>query len=390
MDTAAPREAPQGVLASAAAASAAARAWQVLRWYVFSFLLVVAATGCGMVADVQELDKLIIPLFLMAIALSAWYAGPGPGGLSVLLSGMSVAYFFTAPAFSFEIQAADRVYFAVFIVFAALIMGFAAKRRRVEADLRHARDELQAEVNLRAKQSRLLEQRTLELEASNKELEAFAYSTSHDLRAPLRHLVGFSELLRKHAFASMDEKGRRYVTNILEAGQRMGTLIDDLLQFSRIGRAEAQTTLVNLQAVVSEVRKELETETEGRAIEWDVAALPSVYGDRAMLRQAMANLLANAVKFTRTRDLARIAVGTAEGGPDEVVVFVRDNGVGFDMEYKHKLFGVFQRLHGSESFEGTGIGLATVQRILSRHGGRAWGEGRVGEGACFYCAFPRT
>jgi PAS domain S-box-containing protein len=236
-----------------------------------------------------------------------------------------------------------------------------------------------------------LERRGRELEASNKELEAFAYSTSHDLRAPLRHMAGYSELLQKHAASVLDEKSRRYVTMLLESAKRMGALIDDLLAFSRIGRAEARNTLVSLGQLVGEVVGEIQRETEGRRIVWRVGALPDLYGDRSMLRIALVNLISNAVKFTRTRAQAEIEIGCADNGdPGEVVVFVRDNGVGFDMRYVNKLFGVFQRLHRAEAFEGTGIGLATVQRIVARHGGRAWAEGVLDGGATFYFSAPRV
>jgi len=234
-----------------------------------------------------------------------------------------------------------------------------------------------------------LERRSHELEASNRELEAFAYSVSHDLRAPLRHIAAYAELLQKTASATLDERCRRYVAHLLDAAKRMGMLIDDLLAFSRIGRAETRMTLVNLGELAREVVREMERETEGRDVEWTIAEpLPSVHGDRSMLKLALVNLVSNAVKFTRTRPRAVIEIG-CNGGADDVVVFVRDNGVGFDMKYVNKLFGVFQRLHLPEEFEGTGIGLATVQRIIARHGGRAWAEGAVDGGATFHFSLPR-
>src|SRR5262249_15955791 len=234
-----------------------------------------------------------------------------------------------------------------------------------------------------------LERRSRDLEASNKELEAFAYSTSHDLRAPLRHVAGYSELLQKNAFSALDGKSRRYVTMILESDDKVGNLIDDLLAFSRIGRAETQNTFVNLDEVVRDIRRDIERDTQGRDIVWKVGALPTLYGDRSMLRVALVNLVSNAVKFTRPREQAEIEIGSTNGRQDEIVVFVRDNGVGFDMKYTDKLFGVFQRLHRSETFEGTGIGLATVQRIVARHGGRVWAEGTVDGGATFYFSAPK-
>jgi PAS domain S-box-containing protein len=234
-----------------------------------------------------------------------------------------------------------------------------------------------------------LERRSSELEASNKELEAFAYSVSHDLRAPLRHVAAYAELLQKTAGAALDERSRRYVANLLEAGRKMGMLIDDLLAFSRIGRAERRMTRVSLGDLAREVVREIERETEGRDVVWKIAErLPNVHGDRSMLKLALLNLVSNAAKFTRTRPRAVIEIG-CDGGTDDVAVFVRDNGVGFDMKYVNKLFGVFQRLHLSEEFEGTGIGLATVQRIVARHGGRAWAEGVVDGGATFHFSLPR-
>jgi light-regulated signal transduction histidine kinase (bacteriophytochrome) len=171
---------------------------------------------------------------------------------------------------------------------------------------------------------------------------------------------------------------------ILESAKRMGSLIDDLLAFSRIGRAEAHRTLVNLDVVAREAVTEVRAQTAGREIAWTIGDLPSVYGDRSMLRLVLVNLVANAVKFTRTRAPATVQIGCLDKQGDQAVMFVRDNGVGFDMRYIDKLFGVFQRLHAQDEFEGTGIGLATVQRIVHRHGGKVWAEGIVGEGATFY------
>jgi PAS domain S-box-containing protein len=230
--------------------------------------------------------------------------------------------------------------------------------------------------------------RTTELLATNKELEAFAYSISHDLRAPLRHVAGYSELLQKNAAARLDDKSRRYLTLILEASRRMGSLIDDLLAFSRVGRAETRKALVSLDALVKDALDEVRPETGNRDIEWTVRVLPEVHADRAMLRLCLVNLLSNAIKFTRTRPKAKIEIGSLRTADGETSVFVRDNGVGFDMKYADKLFGVFQRLHAADAFEGTGIGLATVQRIVHRHGGRVWAEGVVDGGATLYFAIP--
>jgi PAS domain S-box-containing protein len=222
------------------------------------------------------------------------------------------------------------------------------------------------------------------LEATNKELEAFAYSISHDLRAPLRHLAGFAELLLKRTAGSTDEKSVHYTTMILEAAKRMGILIDDLLGFSRVSRAEVHFSMVDLNQIVQEAVAEVTQDLKDRDIEWKIHSLPKWEGDRSMLRLALINLISNAVKFTRSRAHAEIEIGLSECTQDRIVLFVRDNGVGFDMKYYNKLFGVFQRLHSQDAFEGTGIGLATVQRIVHRHGGDIWAEGTVDAGATFY------
>lgn len=222
----------------------------------------------------------------------------------------------------------------------------------------------------------------------NKDLEAFAYSVSHDLRAPLRHIDGFSDLLRRHLALTLDEKGRRYLDTIAGSAKQMGRLIDDLLAFSRMGRVAIQRTPVPLDDLVRQVLDDMKPDLDGRPILWNIASLPTVSGDSALLRQVLVNLIGNAIKYSSRRDPAVIAIGTVSGGPEEVVIFVKDNGVGFDMQYVHKLFGVFQRLHRAEEFEGTGIGLANVQRIIQRHGGRVWAEGVLDVGATFYCALP--
>ncbi len=452
-----------------------------------------------------------VPLFLFALAVAAWYGGTGAAVLALLLSCLSFDYFFVEPLHTLYISGSDLPYFIVFALFALLVTWFSAVRRRIEGELRQARDNLEIEVAERTQQASLLnlthdtifvrdmsdvitywnrgaqelfgwtaeeaigkrahdllqsvfsapieeiraellrsgrwdgelaktradgtqvvvasrwslrrdeqgrptailetnnditerqrreqeirslneelEKRTAELEAINKELEAFAYSISHDLRAPLRHMAGFTQLLQKHAASLLNERSQRYVTMILESAQRMGNLIDDLLAFSRIGRTETHKTMVSLEQLVEEALTEVRPDTAGRNIVWRIGGLPAWYGDRSMLRLVLVNLISNAVKFTRTRSPAEIEIGCMNQEQDQVVVFIRDNGVGFDMKYIRKLFGVFQRLHPPEAFEGTGIGLATVQRIVHRHGGQAWAEGLVDQGATFYFSLSKS
>jgi PAS domain S-box-containing protein len=468
------------------------------------------ALGLALLAQRYGFHNVEVPLFLFAVAVTTWYAGPRPAALAVVLSIVFFDYFFTEPRYSFYITRSDIPYLVVFISFALLVAWFSAVRRRVEGDLRQARDHLQIEVVERTQQASLLNlthdaifvrdmdflitywnlgaqelygwaaedvigkhshqllqtvfpapledihaellrtgrwegelkrttaqgttvmvaaryalrrdeqarpaavletsnditerkrreqeienlnqelaKRSTELESINKELEAFAYSISHDLRAPLRHMAGFTELLHKKVTALVDEKSKHYIAMILDSAKRMGNLIDDLLAFSRIGRAETQKTLFSLTQLVREALSEVRRDAEGRNIAWKVGALPDFYGDRSMLRLVLVNLISNAIKFTRTRPQAEIEIGCADGNTDDLVVFVRDNGVGFDMKYANKLFGVFQRLHQASEFEGTGIGLATVQRIIHRHGGQVWAEGAIDSGATFYFSAPK-
>jgi light-regulated signal transduction histidine kinase (bacteriophytochrome) len=208
------------------------------------------------------------------------------------------------------------------------------------------------------------------------------------LRAPLRHVLGFVDLLQQDAGSSLSEKNLRHLTSISKAAKRMAILIDDLLAFSRVGREALQKAEVDLEELVRETLGDFQEETKGRKIEWKIQPLPHVQADRALLRMVLVNLMANAVKFTRTRAVAKIEIGCAPNGNAETVIFIRDNGAGFDPKYTGKLFGVFQRLHSTDEFEGTGIGLANVQRIIRRHGGRAWAEGVVDRGATFNFSLP--
>jgi PAS domain S-box-containing protein len=250
---------------------------------------------------------------------------------------------------------------------------------------KRAQDEtkrLNAELELR------VVERTAQLQAANEELGAFSYSVSHDLRAPLRHVQGFVKLLEREAGPALGGKSLEYLTTISQAAKRMGNLIDDLLAFSRIGRAEMQKTEVNLDHLVRETLADFQAESQARNIALNIHPLPVVQADHALLRQVLVNLISNAVKFTATRAEASIEIGSVPSGTGETVIFVRDNGAGFDPQYTVKLFGVFQRLHSQDEFAGTGIGLANVQRIIHRHGGRVWAEGVVDVGATFFFSIP--
>jgi light-regulated signal transduction histidine kinase (bacteriophytochrome) len=234
-----------------------------------------------------------------------------------------------------------------------------------------------------------VEERTAALSAANRDLEGFTYSVSHDLRAPLRQVAGFAEVLDATAGPKLDVTERRALATLRDSARHSGQLMDDLLRFSRMSRQELRTFSVNLASLVQSARDSLAHELDGREVEWTVGPLPTVRGDPSMLLLVWRNLLGNALKYTRGRTPARIEVGSAPGGAQEDVFYVRDNGVGFEMGYADRLFGVFQRLHGTE-FEGTGIGLASVRRIVERHGGRVWAEAVPGHGATFYWAIPRA
>jgi signal transduction histidine kinase len=365
--------------------------------YGFSVVSVAIALGVAFALQHYQFRDVELPVLTVAIAFTTWYAGAGPSVLAVLLSSACFDYFFTEPLYSLDISGRDLPYFFIFVSWAAIVASFSAVRRRIEDSLRQARDNLQVEVEQRrlredeiSKLNQELGKRAAELEATNKELESFAYSVSHDLRAPLRHMVGYSELLQRQASSLLDEKSQRFIRTIIDSAKRMGNLIDDLLAFSRIGRAETKKTEVDLGQLVEEVVAEIGQDTKSREIAWKIGALPVCYGDRSMLRLVVVNLVSNAVKFTRMRRPAEIEIGCVDRNKKEVELFVRDNGAGFDMQYVNKLFGVFQRLHLPEQFEGTGIGLATVQRIIQRHGGKVRGEGAVDQGATFYFSLPKA
>ena len=235
--------------------------------------------------------------------------------------------------------------------------------------------------------NRILKQHVVRLELANEEMETFSYSVSHDLRAPLRHMRGFMELLQKRMEDQLDEKSRNYAVLISEAAKKMEQLINDLLALARLGRLELQKGEVNISNLVKEIIEQVSEETMGRDITWKLGELPVVLGEKSLLKLVLVNLISNSVKFTSTRPRAKIEIGCRKEGSEDVF-FIIDNGVGFNMDYVDRLFGVFQRLHPESEFEGTGIGLANVRRIISLHGGRTWAESSLGLGATFYFTIP--
>lgn len=266
------------------------------------------------------------------------------------------------------------LFFSIFVVL--LLMNIARQRRREIEDRR-----------LRIKLEKRVRERTEQLQATNEELESFSYSVSHDLRSPLRAVEGFSLILEEDYGDRLDEEGKRVLTVVRDNAKKMNALIDDLLTFSRLGRQPLQTSNINMKQLVNSVYKEIQSQTETESVKFVVGELPDAQGDYSLLKQVWLNLLSNAVKYSSEKSDPVIEVqGWIEG--EEIVYSVKDNGAGFDMEYYNKLFVVFQRLHKAEGFPGTGVGLAIILRIIVRHGGRVWAEGKKGEGATFYFTLP--
>jgi light-regulated signal transduction histidine kinase (bacteriophytochrome) len=252
----------------------------------------------------------------------------------------------------------------------------------IAADLRSAI------IGIVLRRAEKLAQISEKLQQTNSELASFSYSVSHDLRAPFRHITGFADLLEKRVGATLDETSLRYLHTVRNSAKYAGTLVDNLLSFSQMGRAHLRHSSVDMNRLMRDTIQELSGEIDKRTVHWNIQTLPPVHGDPEMLRLVVRNLLSNAVKYTRAREVAKIEAGARDDG-SEIIFWVRDNGVGFDMRYVEKLFGVFQRLHSNEEFEGTGIGLANVRRIVGRHGGRTWAQGEVDHGSTFYFSLPK-
>ena len=270
---------------------------------------------------------------------------------------------------------------AVFVAIVLLLRLLSMQRQLAGAKRQMERISLELEHRV--------EERTAQLNATIRELEAFSYSISHDMRAPLRAIDGFSQMLQDDYNDKLDSEGKRLIEVIRNNTLNMGRLIDGLLAFSRLGRQQMESAPLSMSDLVKDAIEEVRTSIDGRNVEFRVSALPDVTGDRVLLRQVLINILSNAVKFSRDRNPAIIEIGSTVE-TDRNIYYVRDNGVGFDSQYAEKMFGVFQRLHAATEFEGTGLGLAIVQRIVQRHGGKVWAEGRPSAGATIYFAFPKT
>lgn len=325
----------------------------------------------------------LFPLYLMPVALAAWNARLKPTLFVSLLAGAMIVF----KIYLTREQYADALYWYwdAAVKFTLLqMMAYGLWRIRA-LSLLQQRQSTKRIDELNESLKRQVERLT----ATNRELEAFSYTISHDLRAPIRHIIGFVDLLNARNLSGLDEKSRHYLQVISDSARKMGDLIDGLLAYTQLGRTGLHLNSVDLFALVQDIERKLEAQTAGRNVQWLVGRLPMVLADPDMLRQVMAVLMENAVKFTRGCEQARIEIG-ATVTASETTVHVKDNGAGFDMKFVGKLFGVFQRLHANEEFPGTGIGLAMVRRIVSRHGGRVWAEGAVGRGATISFSLPSS
>ncbi len=365
-------------------------AWQP---YVVAIALIAAAAALRL-WPLQALGARLAWLtFYPAVVVAALYGGFSAGLLGTFLSCLTAL--FLLPVFvdqPFIRDSADWLGTAVFFITCTMISGVAEAMRRAQARAKQASEQLetaniklQEEITERKRIEEEIRTHTAELAAANKELEAFSYSVSHDLRAPLRAIDGFSRVLEEDYAPQLTPDANRYLQLVRGNAKQMGELIDDLLTFARLSRQAIRKQKVSVVHVVRQCLDELQDERKGRRLEITVGDLPPCEADPALLKQVFVNLLSNALKFTRRRDAALVHIGFQQAD-GRCVYFVRDNGAGFDMKYADKMFGVFQRMHRAEEYEGTGVGLAIVQRIVHRHGGRVWAEAEVDKGATFYFA----
>jgi light-regulated signal transduction histidine kinase (bacteriophytochrome) len=312
--------------------------------------------------------------------------------LSITLFGKTVNLVLSVGALGLAVIIALAGLLAIAMFFAVIARRRAKQaesaNRRLEEEIRDRKRAEEEIRRLNANLERSVEVRTEQLADAIKQLEAFSYSVSHDLKAPLRAINGFSRALLEDYGPQLEDQARSYLNSIAKGADRMGQLINDLLAFSRLGRNKMASSTIDMNELAQSVFDELKFGAPERDIECSLRPLPPTRGDRAMIRQVLVNLLSNAIKFTGPAHTASIEIGCSGNELEQNTYFVKDNGAGFDMQYSEKLFGVFQRLHSTKEFEGTGVGLAIVQRIVQRHGGRVWAEGKVNEGATFHFTLP--
>ena len=360
-------------------------AWQP---YVVAIALIVAAAALRLWLLHALGVRLAWLTFYPAVMIVALYGGGSAGLLGTFLSCLTV--WLLLPVFvaqPFIRDSGDWLGMAVFFITCTMISGVAETMHRARTRAAQVKEQFEAANKELESANKELETTNKELEAANKELEAFSYSVSHDLRAPLRAIDGFSRILTEEYAPQLAPEALRYLQLVRDNTRQMGNLVDDLLAFSRLGRQELRKQSVKTAELIRRALDELRAETNGRQVEFIIGDMPECQADPNLLKQVWINLLANAIKYTSKCEAARIEIGwKKENG--EQVFFVKDNGVGFDMKYVHKLFGIFQRLHRFEDYEGTGVGLAIIQRIVHRHSGRVWAEGQVDDGATFYFSLP--
>jgi len=371
-----------------------------LQRYGFALAALAVAFGIRLGFDGLAGNKHVFITFIVATIFVTWYAGFRPAVLTALLGFVLGAWFFLPPRHTFQVNNfLDSLLPPVFVQACIIFFGWAMHeaRRRANASALVAinnQKKLEAEVmdrkraeeevrTLNQELERRVEMRTAELIVANEELESFTYSVSHDLRAPLRHVDGFAQFLEEEYGSKIPAEAQSLVQKIRRGSQNMGHLVDDLLNLSRIGKKELARHKTELTPLAESAVAEIQLDNGSRSIDWQIEALPAMDCDSGLIKQVFINLLSNAAKYTRPRENARVEVGqkTVDG---TMAIYVRDNGVGFNMKYANKLFGVFQRLHRPEEFEGTGVGLATVARIIRKHGGNIWAEAELHKGATFY------